>query len=92
MMLLLSGIDPAQERSLRKAGSAKDTFRSIADEYVDKLKKEGRADRTISKVKWLLDFAYRPPLLWIIVRTALLDVTLCVCVIPLIQWSMISAT
>ena len=61
MMLLLSGIDPAQERSLRKAGSAKDTFRSIADEYVDKLKKEGRTDRTISKVKWLLDFAYRPP-------------------------------
>ncbi|OWK22019.1 hypothetical protein AJ88_14060 [Mesorhizobium amorphae CCBAU 01583] len=55
---LLSGIDPAQERSLRKTGSAKDTFRSIADEYLDKLKKEGRADRTISKVKWLLDFAY----------------------------------
>lgn len=25
---------------------------------VDKLKKAGRADRTISKVKWLLDFAY----------------------------------
>ncbi|WP_192384017.1 tyrosine-type recombinase/integrase [Mesorhizobium silamurunense] len=56
--LLLTGIDPAQERSLRKAGSVKDTFRSIANEYVDKLKKEGRADRTISKVKWLLDFAY----------------------------------
>jgi len=56
--LLLSGINPAQERSSRKAGSTKDTFRSIADEYVDKLKKEGRADRTISKVKWLLDFAY----------------------------------
>lgn len=56
--LLLSGINPAQERISRKAGSAKDTFRLIADEYVDKLKKEGRADRTISKVKWLLDFAY----------------------------------
>ncbi|CAN7356168.1 tyrosine-type recombinase/integrase [Mesorhizobium amorphae] len=56
--LLLAGIDPAHERSLRKAASAKDTFRSMADEYVDKLKKEGRADRTITKVKWLLDFAY----------------------------------
>lgn len=56
--LLLAGVDPGKERSLRKADSAKDTFRSIADEYVDKLKKEGRADRTISKVKWLLDFAY----------------------------------
>ncbi|AZO22326.1 MAG: DUF4102 domain-containing protein [Mesorhizobium sp.] len=56
--LLLTGIDPAQERKLRKVGSAKDSFRSIAEEYVDKLKKEGRADRTITKVKWLLDFAY----------------------------------
>ncbi|TIO90327.1 MAG: DUF4102 domain-containing protein, partial [Mesorhizobium sp.] len=54
--LLLSGIDPAQERKLRKVGSTKDSFRSIAEEYVDKLKKEGRADRTITKVKWLLDF------------------------------------
>lgn len=49
--LLLAGIDPGKERSLRKADSAKDSFRSIADEYVEKLKKEGRADRTISKVK-----------------------------------------
>lgn len=56
--LLLRGIDPAQERKLQKADSAKDTFRSIAEEYVDNLKKEGRADRTITKVKWLLDFAY----------------------------------
>lgn len=56
--LMLTGVDPGQERSLRKSASTKDSFRSIADEYVDKLKKEGRADRTISKVKWLLDFAY----------------------------------
>ncbi|BCH26730.1 tyrosine-type recombinase/integrase [Mesorhizobium sp. L-8-3] len=55
--LLLRGIDPAQERKSQKA-SAEDTFRSIAEDYVDKLKKEGRADRTITKVKWLLDFAY----------------------------------
>ncbi|TIQ46357.1 MAG: DUF4102 domain-containing protein [Mesorhizobium sp.] len=56
--LLRTGIDPAQDRKSRKAGSAEDTFRSIAEEYVDKLKREGRADRTITKVKWLLDFAY----------------------------------
>ncbi|RWD88858.1 integrase arm-type DNA-binding domain-containing protein [Mesorhizobium sp.] len=56
--LLLAGIDPGKERSLQKVDSAKDSFRSIADEYVEKLKKQGRADRTISKVKWLLDFAY----------------------------------
>ncbi|MDX8526651.1 integrase arm-type DNA-binding domain-containing protein [Mesorhizobium sp. MSK_1335] len=56
--LLKAGADPAQHRKFQKANSPKDTFRSIADEYVEKLKKEGRADRTISKVKWLLDFAY----------------------------------
>lgn len=56
--LLMAGIDPGKERSLRKADSAKDSFRSIGDEYVEKLKKEGRADRTISKIKWLLHFAY----------------------------------
>ncbi|CDX42937.1 putative integrase; KpLE2 phage-like element [Mesorhizobium plurifarium] len=56
--LLKAGADPAQQRKFQKASSPKDTFRSIADEYVEKLKKEGRADRTISKVKWLLDFAY----------------------------------
>lgn len=54
--LLKSGVDPAQERKFHKASSQKDSFRSIADEYVEKL--EGRADRTIKKVKWLLDFAY----------------------------------
>jgi len=56
--LLKAGADPAQQRKFQKVSSPKDTFRSIADEYVDKLKKEGRAHRTISKVKWLLDFAY----------------------------------
>ncbi|WP_353642473.1 integrase arm-type DNA-binding domain-containing protein [Mesorhizobium sp. WSM2239] len=55
--LLAGGLDPGQDRKLRKS-SAKDTFRSIAKEYVDKLRKEGRADRTITKVKWLLDFAH----------------------------------
>ncbi|WP_245331084.1 hypothetical protein [Mesorhizobium sophorae] len=61
MMLNLScWLASTPGRSLRKAGSVKDSFRSIADEYVNKLKKEGRADRTIAKVKWLLDFAYPP--------------------------------
>ncbi|MDX8442899.1 Arm DNA-binding domain-containing protein [Mesorhizobium australafricanum] len=45
--LLNGGADPAQERTFHKASSPKDTFRSIANEYVDKLKKEGRADREI---------------------------------------------
>ncbi|TIW92853.1 Arm DNA-binding domain-containing protein, partial [Mesorhizobium sp.] len=33
--LMLTGVDPGQERSLRKSASTKDSFRSIADEYVD---------------------------------------------------------
>ncbi|MGB8841230.1 MAG: hypothetical protein WCC64_09145 [Aliidongia sp.] len=35
-----------------------DTFRRIAEEYVFKLKREGRAESTIKKLEWLLDFAY----------------------------------
>lgn len=56
--LLGSGVDPAQERKLNKADAARDGFRAIGEEYVDKLKKEGRADATIIKINWLLDFAY----------------------------------
>jgi len=33
------------------------TLRAIADEYVTKLKREGRADATIAKTEWLLAFA-----------------------------------
>ena len=34
------------------------TFRTIAEEYVAKLKREGRADTTLTKIEWLLSFAY----------------------------------
>lgn len=62
--LLSTGIDPADDvrqvkvATLTKAGN---TFGGIADEYVEKLKREGRADATMAKVEWLLDFA-RPAL------------------------------
>lgn len=36
----------------------KDTFRPIAEEYVTKLIREGRAKPTIAKTEWLLSFAY----------------------------------
>jgi integrase len=39
-------------------GKADDSFGAIAEEYVARLEKEGRADTTIEKVKWLLDFVY----------------------------------
>lgn len=36
-----------------------ESFQDIAEEYVAKLKAEGRADTTIAKIKWLLEFAYQ---------------------------------
>jgi len=58
--LLLDGIDPATSKQEQKAERAvpKDPFRPIAEEYVKKLIREGRAKRTISKTEWLLSCAY----------------------------------
>lgn len=58
--LLASGIDPSQAKKQAKAtqDALGDTFRVIATDYVSKLKQEGRADRTIAKIEWLLSFAY----------------------------------
>ena len=55
---LASGIDPAAQRKLDKiviATAAKNTFRLVADEWVGKLEREGRAEATLSKTKWLID-------------------------------------
>lgn len=58
--LLADGIDPSQAKKQAKANreALGDTFRMIAEDYVSKLKQEGRADRTITKIEWLLSFAY----------------------------------
>lgn len=58
--LLASGVDPSQAKKQAKAvrGALGGTFRVIAEEYVSKLKQEGRAGITISKIEWLLSFAY----------------------------------
>src|SRR5690606_15186660 len=58
--LLMSGIDPAVERKQSKAEqeTRSNSFRVIAEEYVAKLKLEGRAEATITKTEWLLSFAY----------------------------------
>lgn len=55
--LLMKGIDPVREKQEKNADT-RDSFRVIADEFIAKLKKEGRAERTITKNKWLLSFAY----------------------------------
>lgn len=57
---LAAGCDPAEEKKQKKALAerARDTFRTIAEEYVSKLQREGRAEATLIKVEWLLSFAY----------------------------------
>lgn len=52
------GADPTLEKKRRKQEQTDAaTLRAIADEYVTKLKREGRADATIAKTEWLLAFA-----------------------------------
>ncbi|HEY1613996.1 MAG TPA: integrase arm-type DNA-binding domain-containing protein [Rhizomicrobium sp.] len=54
------GLDPSAVRKQEKAEreAPPDTFRAIAEEYVAKLKREGRAEATLIKKNWLLEFAY----------------------------------
>ena len=57
--LLADGVDPTLEKKRRKQEQiAAVTFRAVADEYVSKLKREGRAVATIVKTEWLLAFAH----------------------------------
>ena len=57
--LLADGLDPASEKKRRlREGKQAATFRAIAEEYVAKLKREGRVTATIEKTEWLLGFAY----------------------------------
>jgi integrase len=55
--LLAKGGDPSQAKqdAKKKAeAEAEHSFSAIAAEYVEKLRREGRADATITKVEWLL--------------------------------------
>lgn len=55
--LLEGGRDPSVERKV----SAANTFDAVANEYLEQMKADGRAETTIAKNSWLLDFA-RPTL------------------------------
>lgn len=60
--LLENGTDPARQRKIEKRQatmSSQQTFRAVADEYVEKLGKEGRAPVTLEKKRWLLDLLDR---------------------------------
>lgn len=53
--LLLKGIDPnAKKKEDRKA---KESFRTLSEEYLEKLRREGRAEQTMRKLTWLMDMA-----------------------------------
>jgi hypothetical protein len=52
-----AGSDPAvtkREARIAKRIATANTFAAIAEEYIDKLEAEGRADVTIGKTRWLL--------------------------------------
>jgi integrase len=58
---IAAGVDPSAQRKLDKIASAiahKNTFRAVGDEWLDKLTREGRAEATLAKTKWLLELAY----------------------------------
>ena len=58
---IAAGVDPSAQRKLDKITSAiahKNTFRTVGDEWLDKLTREGRAEATLAKTKWLLELAY----------------------------------
>ncbi len=61
--LLKEGVDPSREKKItqQEQQSPGDTFNVVTDEYLEKLRREGRADTTMVKLEWLLDFA-RPKL------------------------------
>lgn len=55
--LIEQGIDPGLKRKREKAAakvSAENSFERIADEYLDKMEKEGRAGPTLAKARWFL--------------------------------------
>lgn len=58
--LLAAGQDPGQKKKadkIARAISAATSFESVAEEYLDKLRREARAPATIDKVMWLLALA-----------------------------------
>ena len=59
---LENGIDPMaakKQAELVAALSAATTFRSVADEFIEKMERESRADATVRKARWFLDLLDR---------------------------------
>ncbi|SLK12183.1 tyrosine-type recombinase/integrase [Novosphingobium mathurense] len=58
---LADGRDPTEvrkEKIREQRAKAEETFQAIADEWFGRLELEGRAPKTLQKMRWLLDLAY----------------------------------
>ena len=57
--LLVQGIDPCHRKRMERIEReySGDSFDILSTEYVEKLRREGRADTTIEKIEWMLGFA-----------------------------------
>lgn len=58
---IASGLDPAVEKKRARVAArvaAANTFRDVAEEWLQKCEREGRAEITLSKIRWLLGMAY----------------------------------
>src|SRR5271157_3414915 len=56
--LLARSMDPSVQRKAEKHAGKEGTFRAVAEEVIAKQEREGRAHATLSKRRWLLDFAF----------------------------------
>ena len=56
--LLARSIDPSVQRKADRHAAKDSSFRAVAEEVIAKLEREGRAQVTLTKKQWLLDFAY----------------------------------
>ena len=56
--LLARSIDPSVQRKADRHAAKDGTFRAVAEEVIAKLEREGRAHATLTKRRWLLDFAF----------------------------------
>jgi integrase len=57
--MLAAGQDPSYVKRMEKIEREypSDGFEAVAKEYLDKLRREGRSDATMTKIEWLIDFA-----------------------------------
>jgi hypothetical protein len=55
---LIDGIDPVQEKQQKRLEAelaAKTTFQLVAEEYIQKMEREGKSPATIKKARWFLE-------------------------------------